>query len=391
MRRHGYPRLIDDLGKQIPLKRVDFTDESIKESWLQKVLHQSPEILPIDELDSSFAPVLSIGREILGIDNLFISPYGRITLVETKLWRNPEAMRQVVAQILDYAKRLSALNYNDLENMFRNATNVKHSKSPLYEHVRSAFPEDVHNERDFCDAVQTCLKNARFMLLIVGDGIRENVENMVELFQRHPQMLFTFGLVELQVFESPLFPGKLLIPHVIARTTEIVRAVVRVEGSAKTTVLVDLEDEKTGGSPKHTLSEQEFLDQVKNTKDRAVYQKLLAYASEIGAYPEWASNTVSIRLPDPQGSSGHIRLLRLKKDGTIKAIGHFGGYKELGFDDQIAWQWLESIASLFDNINVLKEEHKLSRVLTAKEIEEQYDEFIEILKSTVEKIRMCTS
>ena len=41
------------------------------------------------------------------IDNFMVTPSGLPVLVECKLWRNPEARRQVVGQILDYAKELS--------------------------------------------------------------------------------------------------------------------------------------------------------------------------------------------------------------------------------------------------------------------------------------------
>jgi len=40
---------------------------------------------------------------------------GRLAVVEVKLWRNPEARRKVVAQILDYAKELSNWDYEDLQ------------------------------------------------------------------------------------------------------------------------------------------------------------------------------------------------------------------------------------------------------------------------------------
>ena len=39
---------------------------------------------------------------------------GYLTLVETKLWRNPEARRTVVAQIIDYASHLSTWTYDEL-------------------------------------------------------------------------------------------------------------------------------------------------------------------------------------------------------------------------------------------------------------------------------------
>jgi len=94
----------------------------IKQAPPQEQLHKSPSILPVEELDDSFAPLLSLGREIESIDNLFISPNGRITIVETKLFRNPEATRQVLAQILDYAKRLSSLRYEEFEKKCSSAS-----------------------------------------------------------------------------------------------------------------------------------------------------------------------------------------------------------------------------------------------------------------------------
>jgi len=48
------------------------------------------------------------------IDLLFVNSEGMITIVETKLWRNPEARRKVVTQIIDYAKDLAKWSYSDL-------------------------------------------------------------------------------------------------------------------------------------------------------------------------------------------------------------------------------------------------------------------------------------
>ena len=78
---------------------------------MQEILFRYPLLLPIKEVDESFCPLISLGREIAGIDNLYISPTGLLTIVETKLWRNPEAHRTVVAQILDYAKKLNLWDY----------------------------------------------------------------------------------------------------------------------------------------------------------------------------------------------------------------------------------------------------------------------------------------
>jgi hypothetical protein len=93
------------------------------ESWLQELLRQHPDILPAAEIEPVFQPLISIGCEVGtatgSIDNLFISPRGYLVLVETKLWRNPQARREVVAQAIDYAASLSKWTYSDLDEAAR--------------------------------------------------------------------------------------------------------------------------------------------------------------------------------------------------------------------------------------------------------------------------------
>jgi hypothetical protein len=121
MRRTGVPNVVTGDGVHHALSRVAFHDKSIAEEFLQKALNTAPQLLPVEDLDPSYSPLVSLGREIDNIDNLFVSPNGRITLVETKLWRNPEATREVVAQLLDYASRLNSWSYSELEEATRKA------------------------------------------------------------------------------------------------------------------------------------------------------------------------------------------------------------------------------------------------------------------------------
>lgn len=124
MRRVSTPCIIHANKKAERLRRLDLADKFIGEEYLQDAISRNPQLLPVEEIDPSYAPLLSLGREIDGIDNLFISPLGRITLVETKLWRNPEAVREVVAQILEYAARMIQWSYSDLEEHTRRSTTI---------------------------------------------------------------------------------------------------------------------------------------------------------------------------------------------------------------------------------------------------------------------------
>ena len=97
MRRDGLPYRINERQEHVPLRKIPFGNKEYTEDYLQSLLHRSPDILPVEELDASFSPLISLGREIDGIDNLFDSLSGRITIVETKLWRNPEAFGRWVS------------------------------------------------------------------------------------------------------------------------------------------------------------------------------------------------------------------------------------------------------------------------------------------------------
>ena len=92
------------------------------ESWLQDLIMRHPSLLPVDQIEPAFNLLIPICRELpiqagsLFLDNLLVTPAGDLALVECKLWRNPQARREVVAQILDYANAMSTWNYQSLED-----------------------------------------------------------------------------------------------------------------------------------------------------------------------------------------------------------------------------------------------------------------------------------
>ena len=114
-------------GKIRKLNKILLNSNTFKESWLQEILYSEPSILPTNEIDSSFSNLIPIGREIpvksgenTGyIDDFYISSKGYLVIVETKLWRNPEARREVVGQIIDYAQSVQKWDYEKLNNVYK--------------------------------------------------------------------------------------------------------------------------------------------------------------------------------------------------------------------------------------------------------------------------------
>jgi len=67
------------------------------------------------------------------------------------------------------------------------------------------------------------------------------MEELLASLHTHPNLLFTFGLVELQMFVDPHESRqRLVVPRVLAHSTEVVRAVVRVETTGPADVSVDI-------------------------------------------------------------------------------------------------------------------------------------------------------
>ena len=77
----------------------------IYENDLEDLLFRYPGALPIGAIDSSYDGTVPICRQLelpAGYaDALYINQSGRITLAEFKLWRNPQARREVIGQILN--------------------------------------------------------------------------------------------------------------------------------------------------------------------------------------------------------------------------------------------------------------------------------------------------
>ncbi|GEP01060.1 hypothetical protein GCM10007887_31810 [Methylobacterium haplocladii] len=82
----------------------------------------------------------------------------------------------------------------------------------------------------FVDNVTRNLAQGRVLLLVLGDGIREGVEAIASYIQGTTGLHFTFGLVEMQIFE--VGEGQLIVqPRVLTKTLIVNRSVVALAGN----------------------------------------------------------------------------------------------------------------------------------------------------------------
>lgn len=225
MRRQAMPIFVPNgIETSAVIQRCNLRDSGLyDEAWIQELIHNYPNVLPVWELEPAFWPAVAICRELGlpsgNLDNLLVTPNGDLILVECKLWRNPQARREVVAQVIDYAKDLKQLDYTKLEQAVAQARGD--GANSLYDLVVTEL-----DEAEFVDNVSRNLRRGRALLIIAGDGITENVESIADFLQQHAGIHFTFAIVQLSVFDLPDSGGRIVIPSVPAHSTNVVRGIV---------------------------------------------------------------------------------------------------------------------------------------------------------------------
>lgn len=276
----GQPGLIDFAdGKAhcTPLPRYAMQADTnrYKEDLLQKLIAECPTLLPVKDFLPTTTSLYSLGVEVgveLGgqsgyIDNLLITNEGRIVIVETKLWRNPESTREVVAQILQYGMALSALSVRELEAKLRLP-----GGQTIGEFVATQRGA-VDLVDDFDDALDLHLRRGEMLYLIVSDGIRVSVERIANWLNDGGSAPFKFGLVELRFFGSD--GGNLIVvPRTLVKTREVSRhvVVVDVQGPAASTVVATVQD-----ASKTTSGDQVFMQRsVKTAGPPMTRERLVA-------------------------------------------------------------------------------------------------------------------
>jgi hypothetical protein len=337
-------------GGQVPigLSRLRPDDPSLAESEIQSLVLAHPSVLPVQELDPAFGPLIPIGREIgtpVGaIDALFVSPGGVLTIVEAKLWRNPQARREVVGQIIDYATALSTWTYEDLDNVCYSAT-----RKSLWKLVSSqADGQLLPTEADFVDAVSRGLRTGRFLLLVVGDGIREEVERMTAYVQTAPRLQFHIALVELRIYEAADRDLRLVVPSVVARTAEVTRAVVSVNVAEQASVEVDVSvpsDDSTGARRKLTMEQfcAELGEQVPPPIVAFTRDVLEGYAQDPRFLLVPRAASFSLQQLNPTGT-GHFTVLVFETRGQAYPGWLQGHCERAGIPGDVALRFVADLA-----------------------------------------------
>ena len=252
------------------------------------------------------------------LDCLFVTRFGGLVIVECKLWRNPQARREVIGQILDYGKELAGWEYGDLQREVSIARGETGTNA-LFRIVAARYANLSKSE--FVDSVSRNLSRGRLMLLLAGDGIREGTESIVQYVSRYAGLHLMFGLVEMVGYEMP--DGRLLVqPRVLARTVNVERTVVRVEGLGSGLVEIL--------TPEEAASPGQFED-VADVRGDAVQQR----------------NFDPI-VPDADRRWRVEFVKRIRFDDPAQSVGP-SGYGRVRLDLPVQWAWMTAYSSRRNN------------------------------------------
>jgi hypothetical protein len=204
--------------------------------------------------------------------------------------------------------------------------NLGRKGNALYDLVVAAYPET--DQAQFVDEVQQSLRRGRFLLLIVGDGIREGAGAIANFLETVGTLEFTFGLVEVALYKNAEV-GMLMQPRVVARTVEFQRVVIELPEGARVAAPAQetAEDESVSDRQKfYTKFWEEFLSELrlddtsqpfaKPTRNENIYFPMPPSGSTAwtSAYFSTSKKRVGVYLKMTKGSFADMAYDRLSAD-----------------------------------------------------------------------------
>ena len=238
------------------------------EEELQRFLKEHSDLMPLEEIDLNAAPLLCIGWEV-GLasgaeDILYVDETGLLTVVETKLRKNPEARREVVGQILEYAAQMATWTSADVERQAE-----KFFASPEAPKVHAGFSLEKamgmflqaygtgagFSYVDFLGRVQTNIERGHFRLVIAIDEPPAPLLKTVEFVNRFSER-FEMYLVQLKRFRDEATRQNIFVPALFGRVA------------------------RPPGPPGRSWDKESFLQQAsqKSPGCLPVLQRLIAFA-----------------------------------------------------------------------------------------------------------------
>jgi hypothetical protein len=179
----------------------------------------------------------------------------------------------------------------------------------------------------------------------------------------------------------------LVQPRVVARTAEVVRAIVDIRSPADAEVDVTFKEKDDGIAKKRrrTLTEEGFYSELDHHTDGQFVQKVVLLFEELqklGLEPTWRASSVSYRFPDPKDTGKEFTVIVFQTDGKFY-LGWLNQLELSGYGPEIGKRYLEAIGRLTGV--KLKKDGCLTQDIST--LISRQDEFLSEVKNFVDKIK----
>jgi hypothetical protein len=183
----------------------------VNEAELQKLLSESPELIPSEDLRDGSKDLVAVVREfsvsIGSIDLLAFSEDGDIAIIECKLADNPEVKRKVIGQVLEYGAAIWGMDYEELDQIVKVQTGTN-----LADLVHNKIDNPEWDEELFRSNIGENLKEGNFILVIVVDEINDDLTKIIRFLNACGNPKFSFAALEMRRFHTE--DTEILVPRV---------------------------------------------------------------------------------------------------------------------------------------------------------------------------------
>jgi len=246
------------------------------EKWLQEVLFANIDLIQPTDASYDRIQLVPLCRELNlndGIRNLFldilaITETGKLILIECKLWKNPQARREVLAQAFEYASLLQSLSYSDLSSKLRRHINSG-SEDPIIFALRSAGISV--DESLLISRIDQGMKKGNFHVVIAGDGIRTDLVNLVNS-PAMTGMTADLSLLEISVHQDG--EGKTLLTPSVPQEIETVTRTVLISTEGMP-VSIEEDESEINPLPNQASPTQRRMKEEKKELNTLFWQKAI--------------------------------------------------------------------------------------------------------------------
>jgi len=407
------PLIVEPARGARRLERLRRAHAEFDEAFLQELLAEHPDVIPVTGFRADAGRLLCIGREVPTgsgtIDNLYLSTGGYPVLVETKLWRNPQARREVVSQVLDYVKDLVNRDFAWLAARWTEHARSRGLSAGSLIEAMDELADDEVDEPDLIDRVNRALAAGDVIALIVGDGIETRLRELVaHLMRDSAHLRYSLALVELACYElGGAKPRSLLVvPRIIREVAPVERAYVRIEASDELRGMLDVEsiaEPPDGSQPgRPTLDEEKLRRHLKDALGPKTEEHIRHFykglTKRLGLEPDFKSAALMLKIPDPAEEKPGASVLAIHRDARAynpqsmrRLLERWG----LPADrvESITSRYWERLHSIHEGflLNGMSPKFKASRFVRLSELVDALGAIEEEIAAVVAEVRECAN